>query len=230
MSVAVIVFTDGRAHIFDEERIHSWDLMLNGIIGERWIFDDSNDGAFARELARTFPESRVVSWPKRLGFGGSIAAAWELLNRRSSSEYFFHLEDDFVLEEPVNLRAMAGVLDRHPHLVQLALLRQAWNETEISAGGIVQCNPDAYTCCADEYMCWLEHRLFFTTNPSVYRRTLVAGGWPEGETSEGVFTHRLLREGTVEASGERIRFAFLGDRQAVPMVRHVGTVRAGTGY
>lgn len=227
-NVALIMFTDGRDHVFDLDRIASWARIEEGC-GERLIFDDSDDRRFRARLLSTFEGWTVTSWGERLGFGGSIRRAWELLAADPTISHLFHLEDDFRLIGDVDLNHMVGLLERHPHLVQVALKRQAWNDTEIAAGGIVECNPHAYDQSGDEYAQWLEHRLFFTTNPSVYRRSLCGMTWPKGAHSEGVFTHGVLREGSPEASADKVRFAFLGKRYAPNLVEHFGR-RAGIGY
>lgn len=231
MTVAMAVFTDGRDHIFDLDRRASWDDRLHGELGQRWIFDDSADGAFRERLEHEFPGWRITSWPKRRGFGGTIRRAWAMLNIMEPAEYLFHLEDDFLLEVDVDLSQMRGVLERHPHLAQLALRRQPVNDVEIAAGGVVECHPASYDQSGDGYAQWLEHRLYFTTNPCLYRRTLCGVGWPGGALSEGHFTHdRMLALGTPEASAEHVRFGLLGRRYDPVHVTHIGKLRAGTGY
>lgn len=226
----MVMFTDGRDHIFDEERRASWSQKLHGDIGQRWIFDDSDDAAFREALVENFPDWRITSWESRRGFGGTIRRAWAILHITERADYLFHLEDDFVLNADVDLDVMVGVLERHPHLVQLALRRQPVNDIEIEAGGVVETNPGAYDQSGDGYAQWLEHRLYFTTNPCLYRRTLCSLGWPKGEHSEGHFTHdRILAHGSPEVSAEHARFGLLGRRFDAPLVEHVGK-RAGTGY
>ena len=78
----------------------------------------------------------------------------------------FHQEQDFTFNEPVELNRMAQVLDRNPHLMQMAMRRQPWNPIEEAAGGIVESDPDAYLEVSDGLSTWLEHRKFFTTNRS----------------------------------------------------------------
>lgn len=227
-NVAMVMFTDGREHVFDTDRIDSW-VRLAGQCGERMIFDDSADRRFRARLLETFEGWTVTSWGERRGFGGTIRSAWQLLAADPTVSHIFHLEDDFRCVADVELGHLVGVLERHPHLVQVALRRQAWNDAEIAAGGIVELNPHAYDQSSDDYATWLEHRLFFTTNPSLYRRTLCGMTWPPGAQSEGVFTHSVLRFGSPEASPDKVRFAFLGKRYNDNQVEHFGQ-RAGIGY
>jgi hypothetical protein len=118
---------------------------------------------------------------------------------------------------------MAAVLNEQRHLVQLVLRRQPWNAEERAAGGIVEQHPDDYQDATDGTNYWLEHRRFFSTNPSLYHRSLLTRSWPDGEHSEGMFTHDLLRD-------ETLRFAFWGARDSGEWVTHIGRERVGTGY
>jgi hypothetical protein len=128
----------------------------------------------------------------------------------------FHLEDDFTFNRPVDLGAMAASSIENPNLVQLALRRQPWNDEERAAGGIVEQHPDDYDRPLRPHGHeWLEHRRFFTTNPSLYRRSLCALGWPDVEQSEGHFTHQLTRP--------RRALRVLGPRHSGEWVTHIGT-------
>lgn len=223
--IALLVMTDGRDHI--EDTITSAALNLVGPISERWIHDDSGDPAVAARLReRHWPFWRIVSTPGRSGFGGAIRSAWSHLRAESEAPYVFHLEDDFLFNRPIDLTDLVGILERNPDLVNLALRRQPWNDHERAAGGIVEQHPDAYTERHDGIARapWLEHRLFFTTNPGLYRRRLILEhDWPEGTQSEGRFSHYLLGD-------ERARFGYYGARYSGEAVEHVGHTRNGIGY
>lgn len=226
MSVALLVMTDGRGELL-ERTLASAATNLVGPISRAVIHDDSADPHYRAWLLRTFPSFEVYSTGQRSGFGGAIRSAWRYLAAtadQDTARFVFHLEDDFTFNKPVPLTRLAYVLDRRPALVQLALRRQPWNDTERAAGGIVECNPDAYT---EEHLgglTWLEHRLFFTTNPSLYRRSLTWRGWPEGAHSEGRFGLGIVNE------DPDARFGYWGARDSGEWVTHVGDVRAGTGY
>lgn len=224
MTTALLVMTDGREHIFDV--IPSAEAALPAeLISERWIHDDSGDPVFAARLRHQFPDYRVISTAGRSGFGGAIRSAWEALRRNSSAPFVFHLEDDFTFNRPVDLAGMIWLLEQDPHLVNMALRRQPWNNAERAAGGVVEQHPDAYHECErfPERLQWLEHRLFFTTNPGIYRRRLLFTGWPEGAESEGRFSHQLLADPAV-------RFGYFGARDSGEAVHHIGAERKGTGY
>lgn len=221
--IALVVITDGRDEWL-QETIASARANLLGPIGERWMYDDSGDEAYRAELRKRYPGFHHFDAGPRQGFGGAIRAAWARLRESSTAPLIFHLEQDFTFNRMVNLNAMATVLEQQPHLVQMALRRQPWNQSERDAGGIIEQHPDDYAEACDGVNTWLEHRRFFTTNPSLYRRDLILDhDWPDVEHSEGVFTHQLLAD-------PDLRFAFWGTRRLPPWVEHVGRDRVGTGY
>lgn len=227
--ITLLVMTDGRRDCI-ERTIPSAEANLEGPITTRLIYDDSGDEDYRSWLVERFgPDGFGVTYhPKgRQGFGGAIRDAWRFLACAGSylpGHYIFHLEDDFTFNRPVDLTTMAHTLAQQPHLVQLALRRQPWNDDERAAGGIVEQHPDDFLEVSNGSRTrWLEHRRFFTTNPSLYRRSLCAGGWPEGAHSEGRFTHELLVDPDA-------RFGFWGARDSGEWVTHIGRERVGSGY
>lgn len=230
MSIALLVITDGRDdylhHCLTSARQH-----LHGPISERWMFDDTGDDPYRARLAATHDDFTHINAGPRQGFGGAIAAAWAWLLLHSNAQWVFHLEQDFVLTCAVDLAAIADVLTQRPHLAQMALRRQAWSAQEHAAGGVVECQPTAYTEYRDtDGHAWLEHRLFFTTNPSLYRRELCVTGWPAGAQSEGHFSHHLLRNGAGAVPGDAVKYGYWGARDSGIWTQHIGHRRAGIGY
>lgn len=227
MTIALLVMTDGRRECIARTIPGFLDAFDRpDYLSELWIHDDSGDPDYSGWLVDEFGPLgfRVHASPGRSGFGGAIRSAWEMLRRESGAQQIFHLEDDFVPTRTIPLAMMSLLLDTQPHLVQVALRRQPWNEHERLAGGIVEQHPDAYTEHTHGARTWLEHRLFFTTNPTVYRRSLIRNHeWPDGSQSEGRFSHHLLGD-------DRLRFGFYGARDSGEWVEHIGHQRTGTGY
>lgn len=232
MSIALLVITDGRRECI-EQTIPSALDNLAGWITSRVIWDDSGDPAYRFWLIERFSKYgfSVAGGAGRSGFGGAIQGAWDWLRANTFEPYIFHLEDDFTFNRRVDVGAMQHVLDTNGHLAQLALRRQPWNDHEREAGGIVEQHPDEYIDRSDEQgHHWLEHTLFFTTNPCLYRRSLIDEHWPIGGQSEGRFTHQLLVDGFDTTPGRDARFGFWGSRYSGEWVTHIGHQRAGKGY
>jgi Glycosyl transferase family 2 len=236
VNVVLLVMTDGRRDCITEA-IPSTLAHLKDPIDRMVIHDDSGDPDYRVWLAETFPQFEVIGTSTRQGFAGAYANAWRHL-ATLPHRWVFSTEDDFTFNRDVQLGDMAHVLKSNPHVAQIALRRQPWNEQEHAAGGVVEQHPGDYE---DAYL-WAEysdyetsyfdvrphpvllHRRFFTTNPSMFRTELCRSGWPDVPNSEGIFTHQLL------ASDPDLRFAFWGARADPPWVEHIGRQRVGTGY
>jgi hypothetical protein len=185
----------------------------------RWVIvDDSGDAEYQAWLRWNFPDFELACTPQRQGFAKAVRFAREIALASGQPWIWWH-EDDFVLNGPTDLAAMAGLLEANPQLQQLALLRQAWWQGEIDAGGIIPERADKFTQ-RDGYV---EHALFWTQNPHlVSRAQLAAHDWPVGANSEARYGHQVLQGGKVSG--------FLGVRTDPPRVTHVGDIRKGSGY
>lgn len=221
--VALVVLTDGRDCVY--RSVPSALHALRGPVTNLVMFDDSGDEEHRQELRREFPNFTHVNFGPRRGYGTVMHHAWQWITDHVTERWVFWLEDDFTFNRDVPLDDMAAVLDTNPHLVQMALRRQPWNETELAAGGIVEALPQAYTDHHDDHgRHWLEHRQFWTSNPSLFRTDICELGWPDVPLSEAAFAAKILDD-----HPER-RCAFYGPRHDTPWVEHVGYQRAGTGY
>ncbi len=145
------------------------------------------------EHAPKFDQYVFVNDPDhRLGFSGAIQAGWSQVE----TDYVLHWEADFVVHRPIPVDAMVSVLEAHPHLVQMALLRQPWNEAELEAGGIVHLRPHEYEPATWNGHRWLEHRLCTTTNPSPLA--------PLGDRARMARTARSRKAGSGSTSSHQI--------------------------
>ena len=223
--VVLLVMTDGRDELLFRT-LESAFAKKNLPRLQTVIHDDSGSPEHRGMLAERFPNFTVIGGP-RAGFGGAIQRAWGSVPE--GVNWIFHLEDDFLFNEPVRLGDMQELLVRFPYLVQVALLRQAWSEEERVAGGLVEQDYDSYEQMAarslddSHTIYWFEHRKFFTTNPSLYRRSLTERGWPDGAHSEGLFSVSLFED-------PELRSAYFGVKDQGPLVEHIGAQRQGTDY
>lgn len=217
----LVVITDGRRDCI-EQSLPAALVNLKGIdLGHTVICDDSGDLEYQSWLRWRFPGVDVVAGGKRGGFAKAVRRAWETA-LGYGQPWVFWLEDDFIIPEPVDLGAMATVMEANPHLTQIVLKRQAWFPDELDAGGVIETNPDAYTDCSDGVNRWTEHQLGHWTNPMLMHRSfLAAHTWPDCAGSEARFSRQVMTGAA--------RSAFWGHRSDPPLVDHVG-VRHGTGY
>jgi hypothetical protein len=197
---------------------------LKGPISVRVIHDDSGDPAYAAWLWAEYGDDWVIhSTGTRSGFAGAYRSAWTWLLEHDRNDWILQTEDDFLIGRDADLAAMVKVLNSHPKLAQLALRRQAWNPMEIAAGGIVEQHPDDYTDVTSPDGEWLEHRRFWTTNPSLFHRRMLHRGWPDGPHSEGHFGIGLFTDTDMVCG-------FWGSRDSGEWVEHIGSHRVGSGY
>lgn len=159
----------------------------------------------------------------KLGFTGAVREGWRQV-LETGADYVFHGELDFTYRCPVPLDRMIGVLQRHPHLTQMTLLRQPVNEEEKKAGGIIHAHPEDYVE-RTQIDTWVETaRFIFSTNPSVYSTEMCKRGWPDESESEGKFGAYL------RANRPEVRCGIWGQKWDVPRVLHIGDNRSGHGY
>jgi hypothetical protein len=233
--IVATILTNGRIDLLDRT-IESFNdkLRAGENVTRRILWDDSGSDEVYHYLRLAYgPQGWLVTRSPEgaSGFGGAMAAAWAWLKGRTNEKYVMWIEDDFVFEKVIQVDAMTSVLEAHPHIAQMALKRQPWNAAEEAAGDVVALNHDAYTQHSERGYQWLEHRLFWTTNPSIFRRDLLTVGWPHVPESEGTFTHRLLGEGLPSGvPGHEVRFGYWGVRTSTPAVTHIGLERTGFGY
>lgn len=206
MKVALIVITDGRwDYLLDT--LESAKKALNFDFSQKLLIDDS--GLCGVEL--DIEGFTVVRHQQRLGLAGAIQSAWDHLD--PTTDFVFHLEDDFIFTEPVDVGHMIALLKANPDLAQMALMRQAWSPEEIAAGGIYNMNPHAYEIQKDFY----SHTRLFTFNPCVYPYSITA----YGAGLEAEVTERLLDAG--------YQFAYYGQPDDMARTIHIG-VRRSRGY
>lgn len=145
------------------------------------------------------------------------------------ADYVFWLEHDFKFTRPVDLEQLAYVLKTNKGLAQMALMRGPVNAKEKQAGGLVESRPGEFRSritsrgikSPREILDWLEHRSYFTTNPSLMRVGFMQQhAWPSYTSEcEGRFGLDLVSHG--------LSFAAWGEGE--PWVTHIGE-RSGFGY
>lgn len=182
-----------------------------------------------QEQAVAFPEWewRLGRTEREEGFCTSVRTAWrEALHAPRDHTHVFWLEHDFRFVRPVNLEKLARAMATHNapgggKLAQMALMRNAANEEEIEAGGlyenVMRRDPLAYI----RHASWLEHGLYFTTNPSLMPVGFMeANPWPaDSGMCEGAFGIKLRQRGYT--------FGVWGGGET--WVEHYGA-RTGRGY
>lgn len=199
--VALMVITDGR-----------WDYLKHTLESAfewlDWPFEQCvlvDDSAEGRRM--DIPGWQIIQNPERKGLAGAIGVGWEALN--DDIEFVFHLEDDFVFADLIDVGMMIHQLENRHDLAQIALMRQPWSPEEHAAGGIFNLYRDDFT----QEGSLVVHRRLFTFNPCLYPRW-VTRYRPDLEAG---LTEQLLADDKV--------FAYFGALDDNPRCTHIGVRR-----
>jgi len=215
------VITDGRRECI-ERAIPSALTQLRGDIGSLVICDDSGDPVYQRWLRSQWPEFTLICAPGRVGYTQAMQRVWAVISELPD-EWIWQAEDDFTLDQPIDLDAMISVLSTRPELAQIALLRQPWFGNEVEHGGLIEAleaQGNQFRNVTDGHHWWVQHRALWTGNPSLFRREIASIPWPNRPYSESAFGQQLIALG--------YEFAYWGKRRQ--LCTHIGTERAGHGY
>lgn len=234
-SVTVVVTSGGTAETWEarsaylRESLASIAAHLTGPIVQKVVYSDWEE-PFRSQVAAIADEfGFYVSGQGHHGHTGMRQRLWTYLDNRAQGTYVFGAEDDFLFTGSVDLEPMIETLRENPHLAQIALLREPAYQSERDKGGILGWPVDSFERMGQNGSSRLEHVLFWTNNPALYRKGITKTPWPEtredaegrGKGSEVVFADILRRNPAT-------RFAFWGSGQ--PVISHIGAERAGTGY
>lgn len=219
----LVIITNGRRE-WIERTVASLEKHV-GPFDARLICDDSGDSGYGDWLRQTFPDFTIDAH-RHMGHGRAVRHALGAAVRLPV-EWVFFCEDDMEFERDVDLRAIANVLRDRPHISQMVIKRQAWFVPELEAGPTVidRFDPASFTDHDDgNGHAWLEHRLFYSLNPHLVRRTFLRRHhWQGIPNSEHHFSRRLFRDKALAAG-------MWGKRTDGPWVQHIGLERTGTGY
>jgi hypothetical protein len=223
--VAVVVRSGGTLEVADERlgyldrSLSSLEASLTGPIEQRVVYSDWPDEVIprVREIAERY--GFYVAGSGHHGYVTSTQRLWKYLAGRVKADFVFLAEDDFTYLNEVDLMPMMSVLAKTPSLRQIALLREAAYPKEKEPGDhILAWDRTTFTQVGSR----LEHRNFWTMNPSLFRRSLVTKyPWPAGNSSERLFGDSVLADPSA-------RVAFWGTGE--PWITHIGETRAGGPY
>ena len=223
MNIPIIVLTNGRPDCISKAIASVGKHLLE--VGDGLIVDDSGDDVYRAWLSDQYGAPVIPVGDEPCGYWRAMRRVWDVA-RDSGADKVVFWEDDFVLHADVDVEELAGVLDSHPYLTQMSLLRQPWWPNEVEHGGLIPAleqQGQTFTEATDGVHHWVEHRACFTGNPSLIPARTFAQDWPEGDWSESRFGRLLFQDPAA-------RGAYWGRRDDPPLVEHIGHHRAGTGY
>jgi hypothetical protein len=228
-SVAVVVRSGGTLEVADErlgyleQSLSSLEASVEGPIVQRVVYSDWPDEVVPRVREIADRHGYYVVGSGHHGYVTSTQRLWKYIAGRVKADFVFLAEDDFVYLKPVDLQPMMKALTSKPALRQIALLREPAYPREREPGdhilGWDRATFDQHGANGNSR---LEHRNFWTMNPSLFRKDLVEKNpWPTATNSERLFGDRILAD-----KGARVAFWGSGDA----WLRHIGETRAGGPY
>lgn len=218
---SVILRTGGEPDTWDvrsgylRRSIASLAERVHGGIVQRVVYSDWGDEHRDEVAAIAAEHGFYVAGSGHHGYTTSVRRLWAYIQRRVRGDMVFLTEDDFVYDRDVDLDVVAAPVMRDGLLRQMALLRQPVFPRENE--GVLGWPVDTFTGKGTH----LEHRNFWTMNPSVFRRSITDTDWPMRSSSERAFGDAILR-----TPGSRV--GIWGD--GTPWVTHIGEVRSTSEY
>jgi len=218
-NVSHFVVTDGRIECL-QRTLQSFKENCDYPFSQKFMVNDCMDEDLIKHTKMLADQYgyELIQHDTKKGFAGVYNTAWAL----SKGDYVFNLEDDFLFNEKVDIDAMIDIIEHNQYLVQVVLKRQAWNEEEKRAGGIIEQWADLYTEKEMNGIYWAEHNLFYSTNPSITPKWVIDKGWQICPSSESVMSKMLLVDG--------FKSCYYGKKFDAPKVTHIGDTRNGILY
>ena len=201
--LALMVITDGRWDYL-QRTLESAAVALDWPWHQKILVDDSGE-----ELGFSPDGFKFVKNLPRRGLAGAIQSGWDALNK--DIDYVFHLEDDFIFPDVVDIELMIELLEYETDLAQVALLRQPWSPEEQQAGGIYSIEPERFK----QKYGFVQQSHLFTFNPCLY---------PIGVARD--YRAGLEAELTANLLADDWRFGYLGELGDDPKTIHIGIRRS----
>lgn len=215
MTFALVVSTDGRKECL-EQSMKSIEYYLPPV-DHKIIVNDSGDPEYSAWLDKSFPDFTCIHHSERLGLAGATRSAFQAAID-TGADYYFRMEDDFILQETVDLQTMGSLLSHFIDLAQIAFKRQPVNEVERQAGGFIETDPGRYW----EANGLVQHQVCFTFNPSLIPRRVAQLCLDQpGDGLERGFTDTLVGH-----TQRPYSFGIFGTIDDPPRVIHIGETRS----
>ena len=222
--IAWVTLTNGRREFLSATRT-SWYEKMTGQISKEIIVDDSGSFEYRSWLEKTFPTAEVIpAGTEALGFARAMQRCFdEALH--SGCDYVFHLEDDFKLNEYLDLDKLHHILKENPSLSQLVLQRNRWYLPEFEFDTLLQAVMSSGVKLTERQSgnhTYLEQTDWWSCNPNIYPIDIARLGWVIEEDSERKFSKKVFSQG--------YKSAFYGSPDKDSFVEHIGRYRAGYDY
>jgi hypothetical protein len=172
-----------------ERTIASWESNLIGDVEHKIIFDDSGDAKYTEWLNKSFGD-RFKIVPVGAKPVGQVAALGFIFKyiKELDVDYVIQLEEDWMLNRPLDISRIATVLHNDPNILQMRIPRVVWyapyNVVDIKAGSIllhhINIPGTASSLRNNNQDTWYEWRgdfYFWSHNPNVFSKKILDEGY-----------------------------------------------------
>lgn len=215
-----VVITDGRGEFLKQ----TIDSMFNNVDGLHYpgvLVDDSGDPEYKRWLDAEYALSfKCLHHGARQGLAASIRDGWTEAITDPDVEAIWHVEDDYVVPEKLDVRGLAALLRAVPDLAELTLKRGPYSSEEHTAGGYMEGHLDEYEdVTVLDVAHYVKHDQLFFFQPSLIPRPVVTRAVYSGlPITEPNLATLLVPQG--------YHFGVVGKIADPPRVEHIGTYRS----
>lgn len=168
-----------------ERTIASWESNLIGDVEHKIIFDDSGDAKYVDWLNKSFGD-RFKIVPISAESVGQTAALGFIFRyiKELDVDYVLQLEEDWMLNRPLDLSRIATVLEDNPNVLQMRIPRVVWyapyHVADINHGSsllhyvnLPRTKTKIRNNDQDSWYEWRGNFYFWSHNPNVFSKKIL---------------------------------------------------------
>jgi hypothetical protein len=195
MDFCLFILGNGRKGYL-ERTVASWEANLIQEPKHKIIFDDSGDARYLRWLNDKYGDrfTIVPIGNRAMGQNQAIRFIFDYISNLDV-DYVVEIEEDWMLNRPLDVNEIINVLEENPHIVQMRIPRVVWyapyHVLDINAGSLLQHHmniPGTTTKKMEKWYEWRGEFYFWSHNPSVFRKSICTTIYNNGNAKD----HELM--------------------------------------
>jgi hypothetical protein len=202
-SFAMFISTS-RRELYLEHTIKSWSNNLIVKPTKVFIFDDSQSEEYFKMLNNKYgKEYKIVKVPKNFSGQDSINHFIFRYLKNTEFKYFLQVEEDWVLNRPLNILDTIDVLEKNVYLTQIRIPRSPWFDEnwyrDILCGSNINHYANENNTIVEKIENWYKCRsldFFWSNNPNIFSKKILQYEYPNSQgnfiNSEQRFGHLLF--------------------------------------
>jgi hypothetical protein len=176
-----------KRQLFLKHTIDSWNSNLIFKPKYKIIFDDSNSDEYFNMLVKEYSNSfKIVKIPKNFsGESNANSFIFKYL-KNFNSEYFLQVEEDWVLNRPLDIYKITKVFKKNINLVQMRIPRSPWFDEnwhfDIMYGSNINYHLNKENSKIKKHENWYECKnldFFWSNNPNLFYKNMLIYEYPK---------------------------------------------------